>query len=414
MKYFRTRIFKNSGNRSNKKESSLYLFPTKRVIYYTLLIVLFMSFSNCIETLMVSQAPDPVAGIRQSSVQDPPNLDQSEIQLIDEMVRHLKVRFANGVPQKDYSEEIRRCLQFLLVQFGPPLYNGDIFLFITENLADDGKMAWSDRRRSERTIALNKANLLSPTAPQLHILVHELFHAFYQTNDLIKANPDFITEGLAVYAEYKFRYYEWNNEKILKKMRQQSKTLDPALEKRLTDFDRPFSEYNSRDIDLFYILSGQLFFSQNSIKIQDKIRSILTQGTNFENRQSFEYLLSRYDLKITEPFLKNNLVAMMNLPEPMPSTKKTAVLDNKRLIKRFYVQIGSYEGKNKWAIYWAKKIEDMRYPTEWRSKENDEGLLLLVGPFDNIQDAEKAMKALLNVEGMPTNINIEEFEYKKP
>jgi len=210
---------------------------------------------------------------------------------VDNMFSQLDIEFVEGATEKDYDGEIKGALSFLLDKFGDPFYNEKITMQITDDL-HTAKVIWFDN--AQRIIKTAEMNLEEDT--ERYFLVHELFHAFYQTNDFIKANPDFISEGLAVYAEYKYRYGRtMNDEQIKNKMEAEANTL--SFSKSQINFDESFNSYSETDLDFMYIASGYFFFSQPGIS-KTKIRSILETGNGFNTKQTFADLLSFYELEV--------------------------------------------------------------------------------------------------------------------
>ncbi len=322
-------------------------------------------------------------------------LSSRQLEYVDDMFRRIDFTYSPRVEKKNYDSQIKHCLSFLVKEFGQPLYRGRVTLRITDNPADNGKMSWSDGRRRYRTMALHEW-ILYPDLSELHVLVHELFHAFYQTNAFIKANPDFITEGLAVYAEYKYRYWNWNNKKILKEMREQSKALAASVKYQPINFDTPFQSYGDRQIDPLYILSGSLFFSQDTKTINKKIRYILQKGSVYNSRRAFDELINAYGLKRTGPFLAETTAIALQLAEPGQL--------------RPYIRIAYYENRGI-ADSTAKHYLSLGYQTEFRKHPQKKGRYLLLGPFRNDIEAKKVKIDLLrNDQRTPKDIKVEYFK----
>lgn len=363
---------------------------------------------GCVPKTLISDYPPTPLGINKNPGSDSSEkLNPSTKHYVNDMFSRLQLKFGPGAVRKHYTQEIKKCLGFLVQEFGAPLYHGKVFLHITSNSSDNGKMAWSDNRRKHRTITLHEFNFL---ASELRVVVHELFHAFYQTNAFIKANPDFITEGLAVYAENKFRYPRKNNKQILEHMRLQSQ----GFNHQSINFDMPFQSYTSQDKDMIYILSGRLFFSQNPRTINHKIPKILVHGSSFKTRMPFKKLLVAYDLATTEQFLKTQIADLRSLPEPVKISNKaspTCYSTSHKACAKHYVQIASYSNKKSPNLRaWANKIQDKGLATKLRtvSKGSKTIFILYAGPFDDLRTAEKLRHELLH-QGWPKDMKLKSF-----
>jgi hypothetical protein len=358
--------------------------------------------------------------IQQERVGD---LSAQQLKHVDEMQGRLKVTHLPGVDKEDYSSQIKHCLSFLVKEFGPPIYRGEVTLRISADPNDNGRMTWSDSRRRYRTITLNELCLYKPS--EFRVLVHELFHAFYQTNNFIKGNPDFITEGLAIYAEYKYRYRNKTDQAILKIMREESEALSPSIEYEKINFNTPFQAYGDLKIDLYYILSGRLFYSQDPKTINEKIRSILEKGATFNSRQGFEELIKVYGLRRTESFLKKGTDVAFQMPEAPKQVQEKDKVSGRNTIgqeksmqvsrqsatKQPYVQI-AYYSKEKKSIGEsnAKKYKSRGFSAHVIKHPQKPGWILVLGPYPNRREAEKVKQELIrNDPAAPEGIFVEDF-----
>jgi len=315
-----------------------------------------------------------------------------QLEYLYDMYKRIDIKYLQGVGVKDYSSRIIHCLSFLVGEYGPSIYKGKVNLIISANSRNSGKMSWSDNRRKYRTITLNELCLLPS---ELRILVHELFHAFYQSNAFIKANPDFILEGMAVYTENKYRYGNKSNAEILKQMRQEFEVIARLVEYKPINFDIPFQSYGNKKIDLFYILSGILFFSQDPTTINGKIRKIFKKSPTSGGKKSFDELIEAYRLKKTEPFLEEMSTIALQLPEPQKAKKG----------KQHYIQIGFYSKNNKKvAGPIAKYYTDLGFKAEIIQNPQKPGWLLLIGPYSNKIEANKVVKRLKEFDETPPDI----------
>ncbi|MCK4389861.1 MAG: SPOR domain-containing protein [Desulfobacterales bacterium] len=322
------------------------------------------------------------------------------VRIVDDMMGKIHIQFSKGVTAKNTASIVRNCISFLVEEFGPPIYQGKVTLLITNNPADNGKMVWKDSSQWLRRITLNDFNL-HPT--QRHVLVHELFHAFYQSRQFIKVNPEFITEGLAVYAEYKYKYRGKNNRQILKILRERTNNLRAYADQQGIDFDRPFQSYGQGTIDYMYFLSGRVFFRQNPKTIKKKIRKILTSSHRTHERLPFDILIGEYALARNEDFLKKPSQETLTLPEPVavgtdtgessrkeavrrPSGTKQASITSPESDTKFYVQVESSHVL-KYAQETVKTLERKGYAAEY--KKLGTWFKVFVGPYSNRSTAEK-------------------------
>lgn len=212
---------------------------------------------------------------------------------------HIQYKGVQSDPQ--HRLVVENCLRFLVNEFGAPLFPGDVTLTITASSKDNGRMTWSDARDDHRSIFLYHVNLIES---EQRVLVHELFHAFYQTTEFIKAMPEFITEGFAVYAENLFRYRERKTPAQIKdSLQRQALSLYEDADRVQIDFDIPFALYKGTMQDVMYLQAGRFIFSQaaarNGKNILRDMLAISTKG----QRLSFFEIVDLYHLATTEAFL---------------------------------------------------------------------------------------------------------------
>jgi hypothetical protein len=289
---------------------------------------------------------------------------------INNMLRKIHRQIIDGgVNPPNLEDLIKECLQFLVLEFGPPKYSDHVVLVVTSDPASHGKMIWEGN--TSRKIIIKDFNLF---ASELHILVHELFHAFYQSNNFIKANPDFIKEGLAVYAEYKYKFKNKNNEEILNILKYRLRAFEANIIDKSIDFDSPF--YKTNLVEYYYLLSGILFFSQDSNSIHDKISKMIDLPPK-GNQKDFMQLAKRYGLEIDEEIFGG----IKGKPK---KTKK----------KLDYVQVASVKSAR---LANAKKTSKCIKNEGYDSVVLDQAdnLLILIGPFSSKMDAEKVKSTII-------------------
>lgn len=371
----------------------------KRLLYLFLLAAF---LGGCIEKKIVLPAPKKIVPPKpvQPTAKEEQKADPQKIKIVENAAVRVKVEFLEGVTKKPVRNIIKKCLAFLVQEFGRPIYRGNITLIITDNPADNGKMVWRDSRQTHRTIKLNDFNLDTRLD---HVLVHELFHAFYQSNDFIKRNPNFITEGMAVYAEYKYRYREKTNKQILDLLRGYSDTTDDFPNTKGIDFDHPFGRYSDNQIDYYYALSGRIFFSQNpkNSSISKKIRNMLNKQP--PKGAKFKDLVAYYKLDTSEDFLRK-YTPLSPLPKPKKSNVVTVPSNeiktkgekglSKKTGKMFYVQT-IFTQKMRVAQNELDKLNKKGYNSAI-IKKHKSGFIVIVGPYQGMGKAKKIIEKLIN------------------
>lgn len=239
---------------------------------------------------------------------------------VQDMMGRIEVRFSANNTNKDISPTLHDCLSFLVKEFGSPLYRGRVLLVITDDPSDNAYITWNQRDDLERLITLNSYNIMKPI--WYHYLVHELFHAFYQSSEFLKTNPDSIIEGLAIYAEYKYQNQGMSNDQIRKKIYKDTVALLPYLHTKTIDFDRPFESYGEREKKYVYLVSGLLFFNQDPGTVKQKIRKLLWSHSSSDKKRIFGRILKMYDLAIDNEIFRPGNRETSTLPAP----KKTPVI----------------------------------------------------------------------------------------
>ena len=99
---------------------------------------------------------------------------------------------------------------------------------------------------------------------ELPTITHELFHALYQTNDLIESYPQFLLEGMAMYVESAYKYKDINQ--IQKKFDLQIANDNICKRVDSLQFNDNIQMYDNRTVYYFYILGGDFFAHQNKPK----------------------------------------------------------------------------------------------------------------------------------------------------
>jgi len=236
-------------------------------------------------------------------------------QHVNDMTGRIDIRISKDVAVRNVSPVLRDCLSFLVSEFGPPIYRGEIVLIITGNSSDNNAfMVWEESDDNQRAISLNHYNFIRPEWH--HFLIHELFHAFYQSGDFLSVNPDFIVEGLAVYAQFSYRYGGMTNTQIRKEIYNSAVSITPYRNENGIDFDRPFQSYGKGELKYIYLLSGLLFFSQEPGKIREKIRRLLLFPPPEQEKLPFDTIVKIFDLSVYGELFKRGEKKKFALPAP--------------------------------------------------------------------------------------------------
>jgi len=233
---------------------------------------------------------------------------------VKDMLGRIDVRFSTNSTKKDTSTILQNCLSFLANEFGSPVYRGRVILDITDDPADNAFMMWSESGDLERQITLNHYNVMKPIWH--HYLVHELFHAFYQSGEFLRMNPDSIIEGLAIYAQYKYQNRELSNDQIRVKIHENASALRPYSSREGIDFDRSLQSYGEGEKKYIYLVCGLLFFNQDPESIKEKIRKLLWSTAFSIEKMPFNRIVTLYNLAIDDEMFELSDNKELTLPEP--------------------------------------------------------------------------------------------------
>lgn len=312
----------------------------------------------------------------QNTSSDPRPYQVSDVhQGIRDVLDRTVVKYDQDIARFDVRPPLSHCLKFLVSTFGQPVYQGKVTIHVTSNPDDNGRMTWSSRTPEKRRVLLHEYNFQEPT--EFRFVVHELFHALYQSDAFIQAHPDFIVEGLAVYAEYLYRYRQGGFDLASRYIKKNTVLTTTQLQAMDIDFERPFSSYGGSDIDLMYILSGRLFFSQPSGWLSDMIPEMLRMGSLLKKRYPFAHLAEDYGLRLTEPFFSS-------------------------AVGRYFVQYGVYENEAIGAAV-VQGLQEKGYHAGMVGNRG-KGRKILIGPYPTKERAFKARSTLLTEPDTPQDI----------
>lgn len=126
------------------------------------------------------------------------------------------IKIINDSPStknSDIRQTLLEGLTFLLNDFGQPAQPlPKVIVHVTRNLRNHASVRW--KAAGPRTLYTDPFNFYQT---ERHFIVHELFHAFYQSNAALDHAQD-IVEGWATYAQLRFRFSGKDNSVILGKI----------------------------------------------------------------------------------------------------------------------------------------------------------------------------------------------------
>jgi hypothetical protein len=164
---------------------------------------------------------------------------------------------AQIIANDNVKNELDNIIVFLLDSFGSPVVKDRFKIEIDDRYNTTARMALK-RKTGTRIVYIKELDLYPS---EQHVIVHELIHALYQPNSFIKYYPDFIIEGMAVYAQHLYRYHKKKSLDI--HFKNEFKSLGCAT---YFDFDANFNEFSGCDLDKAYFLAGYLIATQRNPK----------------------------------------------------------------------------------------------------------------------------------------------------
>jgi len=220
--------------------------------------------------------------------------------------KQIIIKTKNKVKLKKYKDLIKTAYSFLYKNFGKPKYTKKIEIIIHKKSIKHPTATWTKNTKEIRKVNFSDFYMFETALPTI---VHELFHALYQTNDFIFSNTEFILEGSATYVEKMYKYK--NDDKKIKEMFLKDIKLNhicKAFSKKY-NFNNPFKLQDRRKIYYLYILSGSFFAIQNNIKGKDLIIKLLNgKSKKVQSKKSIDKkLISIFSqvLKLNKPNKKS-------------------------------------------------------------------------------------------------------------
>jgi len=288
----------------------------RKIFYITLLSAAIMVCLTGCHTLerIYLKGPTKAPAEGPKAVARLPIVNDDLAKSMEDMLKKIDVKFPTNKAQTDLSLILKGCLSFLVCEFGPSIYQGRVVLHITEDPADNAFIIWDESDDVERTITLNHYNVMKPIWH--HYLVHELFHAFYQSSEFLKVFPDSIIEGMAIYAQYRYQNREMTNARILEKTYDDTDGLRTYCTQNGFDFDLPFQSYGDEERKYAYLVSGLVFFKQDSDQANAIIQNLLRTSPLSTEKMPFDSIVVKYDLIIDDKDFHRIETPTLALPTP--------------------------------------------------------------------------------------------------
>ncbi len=289
------------------------------ILKHVALMVMFLAAAGChmLQDLYL-KSPTKIEPPKAYQLKHPVKSDESTAAHVEDMMNRTEIRFSNNVTNRDAHPILQECLAFLAKEFGTPVYRGRVVLLITDDPSDNAFITWSESDKLSRQITLNHYNIMKPMWH--HYLVHELFHAFYQSSEFLNSKPDSIIEGLAIYAQYKYEYQDVTNIQIRKKLYEEAVSLSDYVSEKAIDFDRPFQAYGDAKRKYCYLMSGLLFFTQEPENVKAKIDTLLRSPILSAEKMSFEQIVMHYNLSLDDEMFPRRNMKALALPVPKEYT----------------------------------------------------------------------------------------------
>lgn len=230
-----------------------------------------------------------------------------------------------GIKNQEEKALLLKAYQFLYEQFGKAKYDGKIIISITDEQIAHPKVTWLIGEKKSRTVHLSRFYMYDSELPTI---THELFHALYQTNEVIEAYPEFILEGMAIYVENLYKYRDQKKVKtVLQKL---MKNDDVCNKMQSVKFNDAFEAYDARMVYYLYITGGSFFAQQEDpLKL---IKDLL--GAKKPQRISVSKIMEKYGIKEFTCKVKHSALefeiktSVDTKPKPEIASKKNNVRKN--------------------------------------------------------------------------------------
>lgn len=183
----------------------------------------------------------------------------------------------------ELEKTVLQCQGFLHRFFGPPRYQGKITIIFTTDPRDNGRMVWKKSQAGSRRILLNSINVYRDSQSTLwDVIVHEMFHALYQTPQLITSAPKFVLEAQASYAQKMAKEFFITGTPSSDRVYADAKRRVAGLRcesDMILDPDTPFAGYGQCSTDKLYLLGALLFATEGNRIPAVKKTLVVTSAT---------------------------------------------------------------------------------------------------------------------------------------
>ena len=166
---------------------------------------------------------------------------------------------------------IRELVKFLITDFGPPINSFGKLSIRVESTP--GQHAFVEYyRNGDRIVVIDPLDFLSS---EQHFIVHELFHALYQSEGMLALLSDADAEGWATYAQLRYKYkLIVDNEGIADAIRRENR-LSRKTEERLRHLEAPLITLDSKTRYDAYIVNALELFDLNHQSVRDEYRRLV-------------------------------------------------------------------------------------------------------------------------------------------
>ncbi|RLA73582.1 MAG: hypothetical protein DRG11_07570 [Epsilonproteobacteria bacterium] len=214
---------------------------------YLLTGMFFLVLTACHKT---PQLPEPELMVKDVNVSKP-KAKKTALRFPDNL--HIK-----GLKKASDRQLLMSAYKFLYDSFGAPRYTGDVHIVVTNENIPYPSVSWQAGRESQRTLTLSRFYMYKSELPTI---VHELFHALYQSNNIINLYPEFILEGMAIYVENLFKYKK--HAKVKQTLQQLMQNDQICRKIDGIQFNASFQIHNANMVYFLYITGGDFFAAQD-------------------------------------------------------------------------------------------------------------------------------------------------------
>ena len=134
------------------------------------------------------------------------DLERVKHEAVTQMLGRTRYRVNHeSITSAQVASIVENAARWLVDEFGPPPNMANL---VTIEVGSKGtKHAVMRFKGDKRSIFLDILNFFEG---QEHYVIHEMFHAYYQTNEFFK-HPISTTEGWAAYAQYRYKFQNLSN-----------------------------------------------------------------------------------------------------------------------------------------------------------------------------------------------------------